>query len=190
MTHDPGIDVREHRVRQAVGAGIRLKRDAKAPRPERRDVLASVVEGSPSVPGAVDDQDGQVAARLDPAERPQANRKPAIDRDDAGKPLGICQAEPVGERSAFTAADQEDPLGMNVEQPTRLQNGREAGFLEPVKSFGLGVMKDPPNQFAFRHTDRVLRLATFRMFELAPQPNPTSRSPLVTISGPRSPSAT
>ena len=76
---------------------------------------------------------GQVATRLDPAERPQANREPAIDCDDSGKPLGIGQTEPVSQRSTLTAADQENSLGMNVKQPTRLQDGREAGLLEAIK---------------------------------------------------------
>ena len=116
VAHQPGVDVGEHGVRQPVGAGVGLEGDSQAAGAKRRHVLPCVGQRDLRIPGAVHDQDREVAACLQPAQRPQADRQPAVDRDDAGEPLRKGQAQPVGDRGPFAAADQEDPLGVRVQQ--------------------------------------------------------------------------
>ena len=78
MADQPGVDVGEHRVGQAMRAGIRLEGHAQAAGAKCRHVLPGVVERDLGVPGPVHDQDGQVATGFEAAQRPQA--RPAASR--------------------------------------------------------------------------------------------------------------
>ena len=149
MSDQPGVDVGEHGVGQAMGAGIGLEGDAESAGAKGRDVVAGVVERDLGVPGAVHDQDGEVATGLEPAQGPQADRQPAVDGDDAGEPLGKGQAEPVGDRGPFAATDQEDPLGVDVQQLAGLEDRREDGLFQTVERFGLRVEQDASDDLGF-----------------------------------------
>ncbi len=92
MIDEPGIDVGEHRRGETVGAGVGLESDPDAAGAERGDIAAGGPDRHTGVPLAMDDQDPQVAACLEPAQRGEASRDPSVDGDHASKPLGITQA--------------------------------------------------------------------------------------------------
>jgi len=59
----------------------------------------------------------------------------------AGEPLGIGQAEAVGDGRALADADQEDPLGMHVQRPAHLADRAEDAFLDRVDGPGPAVLE-------------------------------------------------
>jgi len=71
-----------------VGTGVRLERDAEAAGAEHVDIAPGGADGHPCIPLSVHDQDPQVAACLEPAERSEATRKPAVNRHNTSKTLG------------------------------------------------------------------------------------------------------
>ena len=91
-------------------AGVGLEGDAGGRRRGGRRRPAGRADRDAGIPLAVDDQDVEFSARLEPAERPETAGNPAVDRDDARR----------------TARDGSGRAGRRPPRPRRCRPGRSA----------------------------------------------------------------
>src|SRR5271165_5345946 len=91
------------------------------------------------IPGSMNNEKGQVTTGLHASQRWEAGRQPSVNGDHASEALGVAQTEAVGDRCSFSAADEEDPFRMDVEQAAGFSDRREDAILETVKVVRLGI---------------------------------------------------
>lgn len=110
MVHQPGVNVSKHLAVQAMRRGIRLKGHPQTTGTQSGHFPTDIREWMFGVPGSMNNQKRKLTARLHSPQRSKTRGQPAVDRDHAGKPIGITQAEAVSDGGTFSAADKEDPF--------------------------------------------------------------------------------
>ena len=132
-----------------MGTGIGLEGDSKTAGAERSDIAAGGADRNAGIPFAVDDQDTKFAAGLEPTQGGEAARDPAVDGNNAGKPLGVTKAQTVGHRRTLADPDQVNSLGVDVKRPAGLTDRREDAVFEQVDRVGKRLQEPPPDELAF-----------------------------------------
>ncbi len=85
--------------------GIGLKRDFQPARSQRADLFAGRINRGSGVPFAVDSEESQAATLFETPKRSGAGRQPTINRDYAGKAIGIGERQPISDCGSLASAD-------------------------------------------------------------------------------------